>query len=95
MKGEIFLYKYFNISAINLKYLFLEKVTLLARNRGDAQLTSAPFTLTVTVRRNQFTPVFQNEPYSFTLNVPVQDGQQIGLFSATDSDTVNIFFFGV
>ncbi|KAH9514452.1 hypothetical protein Btru_025291 [Bulinus truncatus] len=64
------------------------QVTFVARDRGTPSLQSDPFTLTVNVRRNYYSPQWIGTPYSFTLNAPVTDNQLIQTLTAKDDDAL-------
>ncbi|WAQ95445.1 FAT4-like protein [Mya arenaria] len=61
-------------------------VSLIARDNGIPSL-SANGTLIVNILRNQFPPVFVNEPYRRTIDRNLAEGSLIDSVTATDRDT--------
>ncbi|KAK3089813.1 hypothetical protein FSP39_006721 [Pinctada imbricata] len=58
-----------------------------AVDNGSPQLTSNTVQVTINIRRNQFPPTFQNEPYSRAITSSAGPGTSIITVTATDADT--------
>lgn len=67
-------------------FIFFSQYNAFARDNGSPQLESASIPVTINVRRNQFPPVFQNEPYSRAITSSVGTGTSILSVTATDAD---------
>ena len=70
-----------NFTNLSLQY------NVFARDNGTPQLTSNTVTVTINIRRNQFPPVFQNEPYTRAITSSSLAGTSIVTVTATDADT--------
>ena len=84
------IYNLFNLPAIFrftfCLFIFFSQYNAFARDNGSPQLESASIPVTINVRRNQFPPVFQNEPYSRAITSSVGTGTSILSVTATDAD---------
>ncbi|RUS82555.1 hypothetical protein EGW08_009685 [Elysia chlorotica] len=65
------------------------QLVIYAYDSGLPQVRSLPWTVTISVNRNQFPPVFERNPYSFSIDIDTVGGSLgylIGRVNATDRD---------
>ena len=67
----------------NVEFAF--QMTVVAHDQGNPR-KSAEATVSITVQRNEFPPVFHNAPYSQTVSENIRNGSGIFTIQASDQD---------